>query len=86
MTTARMVLEPYSNTVLNVVKAKYDLKDKSEALNKFIEMYGGEEVERKVKDVYVKMILKQEENYFKKHNGGFSTQTVEELRQEIEGK
>lgn len=85
MTTARVVLTQYANRVLNVVKAKYDLNDKSQALNKFIELYGEEEVEHKVKDSFVKKILKQEEEYFKRHKGGFSTQTVEELRKEIEG-
>lgn len=80
------IQEPYANTVLNVIKAKYDLRDKSQALNKFIELYGPEEVEPKIKDSFVKKILKQEEDYFKRHKGGFSTQTVEELRKEIEGK
>ena len=40
MVLARVVLSKYSDKVLNVVKAKFDLKDKSEALNKFVELYG----------------------------------------------
>ncbi len=67
MVDARVSLTKYSNHVLNVVKAKYDLKDKSAALNKFIEDYAGEEVEREVKDSYIKKILKIEEDHFKKY-------------------
>ena len=82
MTVARVVLEDYPNTVLNVVKAKYGLKDKSEALNKFINDYGCNEVEPKVKESYVKKILRIEENHIKKY--GYKSQTVNELRKEIE--
>ena len=34
MVDARVELNKYSNRVLSVVKAKYDLKDKSQAINK----------------------------------------------------
>jgi len=67
MTSARVVLEPYSNKVLNVVKAKYELKDKSEALNKFIEMYGKQEVEPEIKDSYVKKVLGIEKKHLSKY-------------------
>ncbi len=83
--SARLELKPYSNRVISVVKAKYDLKDKSEALNKFIELYGREEVEPEVKESYVKKILTLERNYFKRHKGGFGKGSIEELRKEIEG-
>lgn len=67
MTVARVFLEPYSNKVLNVVKAKYDLTDKSDALNKFIELYGTNEVEPEVKEEYVKKILQIEKDHYEKH-------------------
>lgn len=67
MTVARVVLEEYPNTVLNVVKAKYGLKDKSEALNKFINDYGCNEVELQVKESYIKKILSMQEEHYKKH-------------------
>ena len=70
MVDARVSLGKYSNTVLTVVKAKYDLKDKSQALNKFIEIYGSNEIEPQVKESYVKKILKSEEEYFKKYPKG----------------
>jgi len=83
MVDARVELNNYSNRVLAVVKAKYDLKDKSQALNRFIDMHGEEEVEKEVKDSYVKKILKIEEEHFKKH--GFRHTSMKDLRKEIEG-
>ena len=44
MVYARVVLNDYTNKVLNVIKAKYGLNDKSEALNKFADLYGKKEV------------------------------------------
>ena len=38
MISARLNLTEYSNKVLNMIKIKFDLKDKSEALNKFMNM------------------------------------------------
>ena len=83
MTDARVVLKSYSNQVLGVVKAKYALKDKSEALNKFIELYGSNEVEPEVKESYVKKLLEIENRHFKKY--GFRHTSVDELRKEVEG-
>lgn len=57
MVTARMELSNYTNKVLNVIKAKYELKDKSAALNKFIEIFGEDIVEREVKPEYLKKVL-----------------------------
>lgn len=67
MIDARVKLKPYTNRVLSVVKAKYELKDKSDALNRFVEMYGPEEVEPEVKESYVKKILTVVDDYHKKH-------------------
>ncbi|MBN1502898.1 DUF2683 family protein [Candidatus Woesearchaeota archaeon] len=57
MITARIQLDEYSNKVLNVIKAKYDLKDKSEAINKFVEIYGDDVVEKEPKEEYIKKVL-----------------------------
>lgn len=67
MVDARVSLSKYSNRVLAVVKAKYDLRDKSQALNKFIEDYGENEVEPEVKESYIKKLLDIENEHFKKH-------------------
>jgi len=67
MVDARVSLSKYSNRVLSVVKAKYDLHDKSQALNRFIEAYGENELEPEVKESYVKKLLEIEEDHFKKY-------------------
>jgi len=77
MVDARVSLNKYANRVLTVVKAKYDLKDKSEALNKFVEMYGENEVEPEVKESYVKKLLKIEKEHFKKY--GYRKMSAKEL-------
>ncbi|MFH1751784.1 MAG: antitoxin [archaeon] len=68
MINARVELNDYANRVLAVIKAKYSFRDKSEALNKFIEIYGPNEVEPEVKESYIKKLLKIEEEHFKKHD------------------
>ena len=85
MVDARVSLKKYSNTVLTVVKAKYDLKDKSQALNKFIEIYGSNEVEPRVKESYVKKLLKIEDDYFKENKNKQKYTNIEKLKKEIEG-
>lgn len=82
MVDARVQLKEYSNRVIAVVKAKYGLRDKSEALNRFIETYGPEEVEPEVKDSYMRKLDRIERNLRK---GDYKRQTVQELRKEIEG-
>lgn len=77
MVDARVKLSKYSNRVIGVVKAKYDLNDKSDALNKFIELYGENEVEPEVKEEYVKKILKISEDHIKKY--GYKSMTKKEL-------
>jgi len=77
MVLARIELNEYTNKVLNVIKAKYDLKDKSEAINKFAEMYGEDYVEFEVKEEYLKKLIKIGKDHIKKY--GYKTMTLEEL-------
>ena len=77
MVFARLNLNEYTNKVLNVVKAKFDLKDKSEALNKFAQAYGDEIVEREAKDQYIKKILEIDERHMKKY--GNKSMSLKEL-------
>ena len=77
MAMARVVLDDYSNRVINVIKAKYGLKDKSAALNKFLHMYGQEETDLDAKDEYVAKVEKIVENHYKKY--GYKSSSVEEL-------
>ncbi len=64
---ARVELEEYTNKVLAVLKAKYGLKDKSEAINKFAELYGDEIVEKDPKEEYIKHILEVTNRHLEKH-------------------
>ena len=54
----------YTSRVLDVIKAKFGLKTKGQALDKFAEMYGEEFVDLEVKEEYVKKILAIENDYF----------------------
>ena len=67
MVFAQIYISDYANRVLNVIKAKFGLKDKSEAINKFIELYGDELVEREANDKYIKKVLEIEEQHMKKY-------------------
>ena len=84
MVDARVHLSKYANRVLTVVKAKYDLNDKSQALNKFVEDYGENELEPEVREDYIKKILKIEKDHFRKY--GYRRTSLKDLRKEIEGK
>jgi hypothetical protein len=77
MVWAQVELDDYANRVLMVIKAKFGLKDKSEAINKFVEMYGDELVEKEAKDGYLRELLKIEERHFKKY--GNKAMTIKEL-------
>jgi hypothetical protein len=67
MVLARLKLNDYANRVLNVVKAKYALHDKSDALNKFVEIFGDEFVEKEASDAYIKKMIEIEKRHFQKH-------------------
>lgn len=81
MTDARVSLVPYSNKVLNVVKAKYDLPDKSAALNKFIEIYGRMEVEKEPDDELWRALTK-----LKSPKNELSAAQKKKVAKELEGK
>ncbi|MFH1307061.1 MAG: antitoxin [Candidatus Micrarchaeota archaeon] len=67
MVMAQINIDEYCNQVLNVIKAKYNLHDKSEALNKFIRLYGTEYVEEGASEEYVKKILEICDEHMKKY-------------------
>ncbi len=77
MISARVELNDYTNRVLGVIKMKFGLKDKSEALNKFIELYGDDIIEREAKDEYLKKVISISENHLKKY--GKRKMTLQEL-------
>ena len=75
--SARIELNDYANRVLRVLKTKYDLKDKSEAINKFAELYGDEIIEKEANEEYTKKIIEIVGSHMKKH--GKKKMSLEEL-------
>ena len=75
--SARVELGDYANRVLGIIKLKYGLKDKSEALNKFIELYGQDILEREATEEYVKKIIEISKKHFKKY--GYKKMSLQEL-------
>jgi len=42
---------------LNIIKIKFNLRDKFEALNKFIGLYGEETIQKEARDQYIKKVI-----------------------------
>ena len=80
MTSARIEINEYTNRVLAVIKAKFGLRDKSEAINKFIELYGDEIVEKQANEEYVKKIIDITNKHLEKYkNKKMSLQELDKL-------
>ncbi len=77
MVYARITLNEYANRVLNVIKARFSLRNKSEAINKFMELFGDEVVEKEANDEYLKKIIETEKKHFLKY--GQRKMTLREL-------
>lgn len=77
MISARVELEEYTNKVLGIVKIKFGLKDKSEALNKFIELYGDDVMEKDATEDYTKKIISVTKKHLEKY--GNKKMTLQEL-------
>ena len=58
----------YASRVLVVVKEKFGLRDKSEAMDKFAEMFGDEFIDKEAKDEYIKKIIEIEKRHIAKYN------------------
>ncbi|MDD4049770.1 MAG: DUF2683 family protein [Candidatus ainarchaeum sp.] len=77
-------INPYTNRVLGVIKEKYGLRDKGDALNKFVELFGDEFIDREIKEEVLKDVIKSCDYHIKKK--GFKSKTISELRKSIEEK
>ncbi|MDO8624604.1 MAG: DUF2683 family protein [Candidatus Diapherotrites archaeon] len=77
-------VKDYTSRVIGVVKEKYGLRDKGEALDKFAQMYGDEFVDREIKDEVVREVIESTERHIKKY--GFRSRSVAEMRKLFEGK
>ncbi len=58
MVKAIIEIKNETNRVLNMIKAKYDLKDKSEAIDKMAEQYAEEIMEPELRPEYEKELKK----------------------------
>ena len=78
MVQAIINIEDQTNRVLNIVKAKFGLKDKSEAINIMAEQYEKELLEPQLRPIYIEKLQKI------KKQKGISFKSVKELRKHIE--
>ncbi len=74
--TLNLRVSEYGNRVLGVVKEKFGLKDKSEALRVFLEMFGDDFVEREAKDEVLLEVIRDAEEMERK---GLKPVTFDEL-------
>jgi len=77
MTTVNLQIDEYTNRVLGVIKEKFGLKDKGEALRIFADMFGEDFVEKEVKEEVVTAIIDSCNSHIKKY--GFRKMSVKEL-------
>ena len=62
MVKAIVNISDENNQIINIIKAKYNLKDKSEAINKIIEEYAEILLEPELKPDYIEKIKRIMEN------------------------
>ena len=67
------------NQILNIVKARYGLKTKSEAIARIVAEYGSEILEPELRPEYIQKLKKIE-----KEGKFISFSSIEELRKSIE--
>ncbi len=79
MVQAIINISERANRVLNIVKAKYGLKDKSEAINIMAEKYEQEIIEPELRPEYIKKLEKIQKQK------GVPFKNMAELRKIIEG-
>ena len=67
MVSMNLRVSDYASRVFGVIKEKYGLHDKSEAVEWFARKFGSDFVEQEATDEYVKKILEIQDAHFKKH-------------------
>ena len=60
MVQAIININEHANRVINIVKAKFGLKDKSEAINLLAEQYEEEILEPELRPEYIEKIMKRQ--------------------------
>ena len=78
MVQAIIKISEHSNRILNIIKARYDLKDKSEAINVLAQKYEESILEPEFKPEYAEKALKIH------HQASIKVGTVTDLRKRYE--
>jgi len=78
MVQAMINIAEQTNRVLNIVKAKYGLKDKSQAIELVVSDYESEFLEPELRPEYVEKIKQIKKGKFHRYN------SIDALRNEIE--
>ena len=79
MVQAMIEIPEKANHILNIVKARYNLKTKSEAITKIVLEHGGDILEPEIRPEYIEKLEKLEKEK------GISFKSIAELRKIIEG-
>ncbi len=79
MVQAMIEIPEQANHILNIVKARYNLKTKSEAIAKIVLEHGEDILEPELRPEYLKKLEKIE-----KEGYGKTFTSIEQLRKEIE--
>lgn len=79
MVKAIVEIDEYANRVLNIVKAKYGLKDKSETINVVVEEYAEDLLEPELRPEYVKKAARIQ------RQKPIPVGTIKDLRKRYEG-
>lgn len=74
MVQAVINIKDYTNRILNIVKAKYGLKDKSQAIDLIVSKYESSFLEPELRPEYIEKLEKIRKGKYKRYN------SVEELR------
>jgi len=78
MVQAVIDIKDRANRILNIVKAKYGFKDKSQAIEHVVEKYESTFLEPELRPEFIEKIKKIEQGKFKEYS------SVKELRDELE--
>jgi len=78
MVQAIIKIEDQTNRILNMVKAKYSLRDKSEAINVMAKQYAQQVLEPELKPEYIEKLTKKDTEKGVKFN------SMKQLRSAIE--
>ena len=81
MVQAIVKLGEYEDRVLTIIKGKYGLKNKSDAINFIIDKFEQDNLEHELRPEYIRKLKKIE-----KQGYGKTYTSIDELRKEIESK